>query len=143
MTKWRGRRACCKYFIPRKAFFASRDSSCSACSDLTLAVPICNSLAIVFTLTVGKVLGEDIGGKGKLSGCTSGMAVWALAYMNISLTISLGWMRRSLPSCCPLFYHSSPALLWPQSPYPKHSGGRGWDENQDQGSPPSHLPWPH
>ncbi|XP_029395943.1 transmembrane protein 234 isoform X2 [Mus pahari] len=31
--------------------------------DLTLAVPICNSLAIVFTLIVGKVLGEDIGGK--------------------------------------------------------------------------------
>ncbi|XP_051027516.1 transmembrane protein 234 isoform X2 [Acomys russatus] len=34
-----------------------------ASTDLTLAVPICNSLAIVFTLIVGKVLGEDIGGK--------------------------------------------------------------------------------
>uniref|UniRef100_A0A8C0WWE8 Transmembrane protein 234 n=1 Tax=Castor canadensis TaxID=51338 RepID=A0A8C0WWE8_CASCN len=33
-----------------------------ASTDLTL-VPICNSLAIVFTLIVGKVLGEDIGGK--------------------------------------------------------------------------------
>ncbi|XP_032244921.1 transmembrane protein 234 isoform X2 [Halichoerus grypus] len=35
-----------------------------ASTDLTLAVPISNSLAIVFTLIVGKVLGEDIGGKG-------------------------------------------------------------------------------
>ncbi|XP_031234651.1 transmembrane protein 234 isoform X2 [Mastomys coucha] len=34
-----------------------------ASTDLTLAVPICNSLAIVFTLAVGKVLGEDVGGK--------------------------------------------------------------------------------
>uniref|UniRef100_A0ABK0LG68 Transmembrane protein 234 n=1 Tax=Rattus norvegicus TaxID=10116 RepID=A0ABK0LG68_RAT len=34
-----------------------------ASTDLTLAVPICNSLAIVFTLIVGKVLGEDVGGK--------------------------------------------------------------------------------
>ncbi|XP_035569139.1 transmembrane protein 234 isoform X3 [Canis lupus baileyi] len=37
-------------------------------SDLTLAVPISNSLAIVFTMIVGKVLGEDIGGKGALTG---------------------------------------------------------------------------
>ncbi|XP_008576466.1 PREDICTED: transmembrane protein 234 [Galeopterus variegatus] len=35
---------------------------------LTLAVPICNSLAIVFTLIVGKVLGEDIGGKRAVAG---------------------------------------------------------------------------
>ncbi|VFV40870.1 Hypothetical predicted protein [Lynx pardinus] len=35
-----------------------------ASTDLTLAVPISNSLAIIFTLIVGKVLGEDIGGKG-------------------------------------------------------------------------------
>ncbi|XP_073759113.1 transmembrane protein 234 isoform X2 [Callorhinus ursinus] len=35
-----------------------------ASTDLTLAVPISNSLAIVFTLIVGKVLGEDVGGKG-------------------------------------------------------------------------------
>ncbi|XP_067581378.1 transmembrane protein 234 isoform X1 [Pseudorca crassidens] len=34
-----------------------------ASTDLTLAVPISNSLAIIFTLIVGKVLGEDIGGK--------------------------------------------------------------------------------
>ncbi|XP_030884926.1 transmembrane protein 234 isoform X1 [Leptonychotes weddellii] len=37
-----------------------------ASTDLTLAVPISNSLAIVFTLIVGKVLGEDIGGKALL-----------------------------------------------------------------------------
>uniref|UniRef100_A0A452TSH7 Transmembrane protein 234 n=1 Tax=Ursus maritimus TaxID=29073 RepID=A0A452TSH7_URSMA len=35
---------------------------------LTLAVPISNSLAVVFTLIVGKVLGEDIGGKGAFTG---------------------------------------------------------------------------
>lgn len=39
-----------------------------ASTDLTLAVPICNSLAIVFTLIVGKVLGEDIGGKEAVTG---------------------------------------------------------------------------
>lgn len=37
-------------------------------TDLTLAVPICNSLAIVFTMIVGKVLGEDIGGKQAVAG---------------------------------------------------------------------------
>ncbi|XP_036035323.1 transmembrane protein 234 isoform X1 [Onychomys torridus] len=39
-----------------------------ASTDLTLAVPICNSLAIVFTLIVGKVLGEDIGGRQAVAG---------------------------------------------------------------------------
>ncbi|XP_019515136.1 PREDICTED: transmembrane protein 234 isoform X2 [Hipposideros armiger] len=38
-----------------------------ASTDLTLAVPISNSLAIVFTLIVGKFLGEDIGGKRSLT----------------------------------------------------------------------------
>ncbi|XP_033013521.1 transmembrane protein 234 isoform X1 [Lacerta agilis] len=33
-----------------------------ASTDLTLAVPLCNSLALMFTLVTGKVLGEDIGG---------------------------------------------------------------------------------
>lgn len=32
-------------------------------SDLSLAVPLCNSLALVVTLVTGKILGEDIGGK--------------------------------------------------------------------------------
>ncbi|XP_075801061.1 transmembrane protein 234 isoform X2 [Microtus pennsylvanicus] len=36
--------------------------------DLTLAVPICNSLAMVFTLIVGKILGEDVGGKQAVAG---------------------------------------------------------------------------
>ncbi|XP_004705071.1 transmembrane protein 234 [Echinops telfairi] len=39
-----------------------------ASTDLTLAVPICNSLAVVFTLIVGKVLGEDVGGKRAAAG---------------------------------------------------------------------------
>ncbi|KAM9243576.1 transmembrane protein 234 [Trichechus inunguis] len=39
-----------------------------ASTDLTLAVPICNSLAIVFTLIVGKLLGEEIGGKRAVAG---------------------------------------------------------------------------
>lgn len=39
-----------------------------ASTDLTLAVPICNSLAIVFTLIVGKLLGEDVGGKEAVAG---------------------------------------------------------------------------
>ncbi|XP_055979449.1 transmembrane protein 234 [Sorex fumeus] len=39
-----------------------------ASTDLTLAVPISNSLAIIFTMIVGKILGEDIGGKGALAG---------------------------------------------------------------------------
>ncbi|XP_053123990.1 transmembrane protein 234 isoform X2 [Hemicordylus capensis] len=33
-----------------------------ASTDLTLAVPLCNSLALMFTLATGKMLGEDLGG---------------------------------------------------------------------------------
>ncbi|XP_017591719.1 PREDICTED: transmembrane protein 234 [Corvus brachyrhynchos] len=36
-----------------------------ASTDLSLAVPLCNSLALVVTLVTGKILGEDIGGKSK------------------------------------------------------------------------------
>uniref|UniRef100_A0A8C5LUK9 Transmembrane protein 234 n=1 Tax=Leptobrachium leishanense TaxID=445787 RepID=A0A8C5LUK9_9ANUR len=36
-----------------------------ASAELSLAVPVCNSLALVFTTVTGKLLGEDIGGKGK------------------------------------------------------------------------------
>ncbi|XP_077193543.1 transmembrane protein 234 isoform X3 [Paroedura picta] len=32
-----------------------------ASTDLTLAVPLCNSLALMFTMATGKMLGEDIG----------------------------------------------------------------------------------
>lgn len=49
-----------------------------ASTDLTLAVPICNSLAIVFTLIVGKVLGEDIGGKRAVAGMVLTMTGIAL-----------------------------------------------------------------
>ncbi|XP_024897071.1 transmembrane protein 234 isoform X1 [Pteropus alecto] len=52
----------------------NRDSFYSDHSDLTLAVPISNSLAIIFTLIVGKVLGEDIGGKRAFAGMVLTMA---------------------------------------------------------------------
>lgn len=41
---------------------------CSTCliAELSLAVPLCNSLALIVTLATGRVLGEDIGGKSKL-----------------------------------------------------------------------------
>jgi len=35
-------------------------------AELSLAVPLCNSLALVVTLVTGRILGEDIGGKSKL-----------------------------------------------------------------------------
>ncbi|XP_077754830.1 transmembrane protein 234 isoform X2 [Canis aureus] len=61
---------CFQYLMP---FFLNQCGSLLyyltlASTDLTLAVPISNSLAIVFTMIVGKVLGEDIGGKGALTG---------------------------------------------------------------------------
>ncbi|XP_029894043.1 transmembrane protein 234 [Aquila chrysaetos chrysaetos] len=34
-----------------------------ASADLSLAVPLCNSLALIVTLVTGRLLGEDIGGK--------------------------------------------------------------------------------
>ncbi|KFQ73880.1 Transmembrane protein 234, partial [Phaethon lepturus] len=34
-----------------------------ASADLSLAVPLCNSLALIVTLVTGRILGEDIGGK--------------------------------------------------------------------------------
>uniref|UniRef100_A0A8B9S467 Transmembrane protein 234 n=1 Tax=Apteryx owenii TaxID=8824 RepID=A0A8B9S467_APTOW len=34
-----------------------------ASTDLSLAVPLCNSLALIATLVTGKILGEDTGGK--------------------------------------------------------------------------------
>ncbi|KAM5180310.1 transmembrane protein 234 [Mantella aurantiaca] len=39
-----------------------------ASTDLSLGVPICNSLALVFTVVTGWILGEDIGGKGATFG---------------------------------------------------------------------------
>ncbi|XP_040280499.1 transmembrane protein 234 [Bufo bufo] len=39
-----------------------------ASADLSLVVPVCNSLALVFTAVTGKLLGEDIGGKGAVLG---------------------------------------------------------------------------
>lgn len=42
-------------------------------SDLSLAVPVTNSLTFLFTLLAGKLLGEEVGGKGK---CLLGL--WVL-----------------------------------------------------------------
>ncbi|XP_077338122.1 transmembrane protein 234 isoform X2 [Lithobates pipiens] len=39
-----------------------------ASTELSLAVPVCNSLALVFTVVTGWLLGEDIGGKGAVLG---------------------------------------------------------------------------
>uniref|UniRef100_A0A8C8RLR6 Transmembrane protein 234 n=1 Tax=Pelusios castaneus TaxID=367368 RepID=A0A8C8RLR6_9SAUR len=37
-----------------------------ASTDLSLAVPLCNSMTLIVTMVTGKILGEDIGGKSKL-----------------------------------------------------------------------------
>ncbi|CAM4726181.1 unnamed protein product [Leuciscus chuanchicus] len=37
-----------------------------ASTDLSLAVPMVNSLTFLFTLLMGKLLGEEFGGKGKV-----------------------------------------------------------------------------
>ncbi|KAM4796410.1 transmembrane protein 234 [Rhinophrynus dorsalis] len=39
-----------------------------ASAELSLAVPLCNSLAVVFTLVTGRIMGEDTGGKGAVFG---------------------------------------------------------------------------
>ncbi|NXL97711.1 TM234 protein, partial [Tyrannus savana] len=39
-----------------------------ASTDLSLAVPLCNSLALVVTLLTGRILGEDVGGKRAVAG---------------------------------------------------------------------------
>ncbi|NWI56736.1 TM234 protein, partial [Calyptomena viridis] len=39
-----------------------------ASTDLSLAVPLCNSLALVVTLVTGRILGEDVGGKWAVAG---------------------------------------------------------------------------
>ncbi|XP_037005365.2 transmembrane protein 234 isoform X2 [Artibeus jamaicensis] len=58
-----------------------------ASTDLTLAVPISNSLSIVFTLVVGKVLGEDIGGKRTLAGMV-------LTTAGITLCVTSSWVAQ-------------------------------------------------
>ncbi|NXA03689.1 TM234 protein, partial [Sapayoa aenigma] len=39
-----------------------------ASTDLSLAVPLCNSLALIVTLVTGRILGEDVGGKWAVAG---------------------------------------------------------------------------
>ncbi|XP_067389909.1 transmembrane protein 234 isoform X2 [Emydura macquarii macquarii] len=39
-----------------------------ATTDLSLAVPLCNSMALIVTMVTGKILGEDFGGKRAMGG---------------------------------------------------------------------------
>ncbi|XP_071433078.1 transmembrane protein 234 isoform X2 [Pithys albifrons albifrons] len=39
-----------------------------ASTELSLAVPLCNSLALVVTLVTGRILGEELGGKRAVAG---------------------------------------------------------------------------
>ncbi|XP_065712989.1 transmembrane protein 234 isoform X1 [Patagioenas fasciata] len=39
-----------------------------ASADLSLAVPLCNSLALIVTLVTGRILGEDVGAKRAVAG---------------------------------------------------------------------------
>ncbi|NXG67587.1 TM234 protein, partial [Hemiprocne comata] len=39
-----------------------------ASTDLSLAVPLCNSLALIVTVVTGRILGEDIGSKRAVAG---------------------------------------------------------------------------
>ncbi|KAM4048044.1 transmembrane protein 234 isoform 1-T1 [Anomaloglossus baeobatrachus] len=52
-----------------------------ASTDLSLAVPVCNSLALVFTMVTGKILGEDIGGT---------RAVLGLLFTTLGISICVG-----------------------------------------------------
>ncbi|XP_027584156.1 transmembrane protein 234 [Pipra filicauda] len=60
----------CKYMVP---FLLNQGGSLLfyltlASTDLSLAVPLCNSLALVVTLVTGRILGEDVGGKRAVAG---------------------------------------------------------------------------
>ncbi|XP_038023374.2 transmembrane protein 234, partial [Anas platyrhynchos] len=52
-----------------------------ASADLSLAVPLCNSLALIFTLVTGRMLGEDIGGKRAVAGM-------ALTLLGVTLCVA-------------------------------------------------------
>uniref|UniRef100_A0A8C0VF92 Transmembrane protein 234 n=1 Tax=Cyanistes caeruleus TaxID=156563 RepID=A0A8C0VF92_CYACU len=52
-----------------------------ASTDLSLAVPLCNSLALIVTLVTGKILGEDIGG-------TRAVAGMLLTILGVSLCLA-------------------------------------------------------
>ncbi|XP_053820717.1 transmembrane protein 234 isoform X2 [Vidua chalybeata] len=60
----------CRYLVP---FLLNQAGSLLfyltlASAELSLAVPLCNSLALIVTLVTGKILGEDIGGKRAVAG---------------------------------------------------------------------------
>ncbi|KAI1895115.1 hypothetical protein AGOR_G00102970 [Albula goreensis] len=56
-----------------------------ASTDLSLAVPVANSLTFLFTLLTGKLLGEDIGGKRAVLGmCLTTLGVTLCVLSSIS-----------------------------------------------------------
>ncbi|KAG8451566.1 hypothetical protein GDO86_003677 [Hymenochirus boettgeri] len=58
-----------------------------ASTELSLAVPFCNSLALVFTLITGKIIGEEFGGKRAFLGMfltTVGITLCIASSVNIN-----------------------------------------------------------
>ncbi|XP_016857305.1 transmembrane protein 234 isoform X3 [Pan paniscus] len=85
-----------------------------ASTDLTLAVPICNSLAIIFTLIVGKALGEDIGGKRAVAGMVLTVIGISLCITSSEVEGHTEWSRE----------YGQPPALSQEVPNPKE--GRNW-----------------
>ena len=77
-------------------------------------MPICNSLAIVFTLIVGKVLGEDIGGKEAVAGM-----VLTITGITVCITSSAAVTQPPLPAVDCQHPHTAPPLH-----------GKGWLQSQ-------------
>ncbi|KAG9329352.1 hypothetical protein JZ751_003241 [Albula glossodonta] len=93
-----------------------------ASTDLSLAVPVANSLTFLFTLLTGKLLGEDIGGKRAVLGmCLTTLGVTLCVLSSISEDAAAatanhqshhGAIRhvfKSLPTLC-LLLHQGPVL---------------------------------
>ncbi|XP_064381247.1 transmembrane protein 234 isoform X2 [Dromaius novaehollandiae] len=59
-----------------------------ASTDLSLAVPLCNSLALIATLVTGKILGEDIGGKRAVAGML-------ITVLGVTLCVAGSYTRHS------------------------------------------------
>ncbi|XP_006834770.1 PREDICTED: transmembrane protein 234-like [Chrysochloris asiatica] len=93
-----------------------------ASTDIILAVPICNSLAIVFTLIVGKVLGEDISGKGAVTGM-----VLTVAGIALCITSSVS-KTQGQPSTLRVGPPHPTALLSPGSPLPVRCSPLIWPD---------------
>uniref|UniRef100_A0A9L0JHD3 Transmembrane protein 234 n=1 Tax=Equus asinus TaxID=9793 RepID=A0A9L0JHD3_EQUAS len=105
-----------------------------ASTDLTLAVPISNSLAIVFTLIVGKVLGEDIGGERKSGHCKCGKQLLGPCHPSFSpfpKPSPKGGGGEDLPPSCPFPLQLSCFLGAIRVPFP----GAVWGQTQSEPFP--------